>query len=1078
MANEQLISEIVSPKANEQVNKLTADLVKANAEMQDTIQAAHLLNQTLANGRGLTNYNQTVTQSAIAQERLTQAQLRTQAAQLRLTQAQERATRQTQAQTRRTAEMSREYVQLDNRHKSLVKRAQDLGVQFGVNSRQFRAATSEANKLDKQLKKIDEALGKRQRNVGNYANGFKSALSEMAAFATGGLSIGSALKYVFDSTRELSGIRTSLAFILNSDGAAANKLEELKVQANLTGQEFFTLAKTYKSFIGAAIASNFPLEQAEKVFKSVTVAAGRLGLSSEQTEGALLALQQMISKGNVQAEELRGQLGERLPGAFSLAAKAMGVTEKELNKLLQTGQVTAAEMLPKLATQLDKTFGLKAGEEIGGLNAEIGRLMTQLQVFAGESSSLSKNIFEPIIRGARELIKELNNYTRGSGILENLDFFTTFSQKKRKNQLTAYDLRDSLANSNNQISSFPSSYEGKNIKELDTENSIIAKGYTAAINAYNKFSNGIKKGDLEDRGGELNKYAAAVNLFAEQIKKVNAARRTAPKSSISSVETPDDQLTAIKEIQKRISELSAMPGSAIQGSTIDIRIDKLKARLKGLTRSVKDYSDQVRKSAAGAIQALIEQNKDALNYYEEGMNNENFSLDARLEQLKNYTDIRLANAALEGRKEIEGKKLTDNEIIAINEETQRKQNEIRQEQGDKALFITRQNLKRIKDAIAEQAEKDLTDLERQRDEELKILTDSYTSGNISLETFTFRKQQIERAYTDKYIAMQIEQTKAFIEQSKLRGENTEEAEAKLAEIRLKYSNLRVNDNENENEETLEKDKERAEAVKQIINELYEFGKALGSATFTRRINEIEREKTALTERTALEISNVEASTATEQEKADRIAIINARSASDQAVLDEKIKQQKIKQAKFDKAAAIAQIIIQTALAQIKVIGQSGLIGFTFSPLITALGAISLASAIATPIPEYKHGKSKNNNYEGMAVVGDGGMSELIIDPNGRMSVTPNKPTLTHVGRDTQVISGPDFKRMLAKPNAVQSVGGVSVDMSELVYEQRQTRKAIGKQSVNALIVTEKGNMKKNVRTYEYNKYTSRHFRNG
>ena len=47
----------------------------------------------------------------------------------------------------------------------------------------------------------------------------------------------------------------------------------------------------------------------------------------------MLALAQMASKGTVQAEELRGQLGERLPGAFKIAAAAMGVTQAELVSL-------------------------------------------------------------------------------------------------------------------------------------------------------------------------------------------------------------------------------------------------------------------------------------------------------------------------------------------------------------------------------------------------------------------------------------------------------------------------------------------------------------------------------------------------------------------------------------------------------------------------------------------------------------------------------------------------------------------------------------------------------------------------
>jgi tape measure domain-containing protein len=51
-----------------------------------------------------------------------------------------------------------------------------------------------------------------------------------------------------------------------------------------------------------------------------------LGLSVDDQRGIFKALEQMLSKGNVQAEELRGQLGERLPGAIYFSAKALGVT--------------------------------------------------------------------------------------------------------------------------------------------------------------------------------------------------------------------------------------------------------------------------------------------------------------------------------------------------------------------------------------------------------------------------------------------------------------------------------------------------------------------------------------------------------------------------------------------------------------------------------------------------------------------------------------------------------------------------------------------------------------------------------
>lgn len=63
------------------------------------------------------------------------------------------------------------------------------------------------------------------------------------------------------------------------------------------------------------------------------------------------------SGNSVQSEELRGQIGERIPGAFAIAARAMNVTEAQLNKMLELGQVTADEFLPKFARQLKSEFG-------------------------------------------------------------------------------------------------------------------------------------------------------------------------------------------------------------------------------------------------------------------------------------------------------------------------------------------------------------------------------------------------------------------------------------------------------------------------------------------------------------------------------------------------------------------------------------------------------------------------------------------------------------------------------------------------------------------------------------------------
>ncbi|OOZ37448.1 hypothetical protein BOW51_02585 [Solemya velesiana gill symbiont] len=82
-----------------------------------------------------------------------------------------------------------------------------------------------------------------------------------------------------------------------------------------------------------------------------------MGLSAADTSGAIRAVNQMISKGTVSAEELRGQLGERLPGAFQIAARAMKVSTEDLGKMLEQGELMADEFLPRFGRQIRQELG-------------------------------------------------------------------------------------------------------------------------------------------------------------------------------------------------------------------------------------------------------------------------------------------------------------------------------------------------------------------------------------------------------------------------------------------------------------------------------------------------------------------------------------------------------------------------------------------------------------------------------------------------------------------------------------------------------------------------------------------------
>lgn len=112
----------------------------------------------------------------------------------------------------------------------------------------------------------------------------------------------------------------------------------------------------------------------------------------------------------------------------------------------------------------------------------------------------------------------------------------------------------------------------------------------------------------------------------------------------------------------------------------------------------------------------------------------------------------------------------------------------------------------------------------------------------------------------------------------------------------------------------------------------------------------------------------------------------------------------MKKAQFDRAQSIARIIQETAQNVVKYFGTP------LALLAGAIGAVQIATVLAQPIPRYKHGKPAGNNYEGPAVVGDGGKQEAIIREDGRVEITSDRPQLTYVKSRDVVL--PDASKLI------------------------------------------------------------------
>jgi tape measure domain-containing protein len=164
---------------------------------------------------------------------------------------------------------------------------------------------------------------------------------------------------------------------LKNNGSLVRTGDDLAFVRRLTaelGQEFQNTAEQFAKFGFAAKGTRLEGQAIREVFEAVLRAGTALRLDTADLNGVLLALQQIISKGKVTAEELRGQLGERLPGAVQIAARALGVTTQQLDKMLERGELLAEDFLPRFAAELNRSLGDAPREASEGLQAALNRL--------------------------------------------------------------------------------------------------------------------------------------------------------------------------------------------------------------------------------------------------------------------------------------------------------------------------------------------------------------------------------------------------------------------------------------------------------------------------------------------------------------------------------------------------------------------------------------------------------------------------------------------------------------------------------------------------------------------------------
>jgi len=266
----------------------------------------------------------------------------------------------------------------------------------------FRTAL---NGIPERLNEINPLLGSLYTGAVNVAKGFLLFTSAQAASQYIGQLVTNSVKAIVTLDR----LATAISFASGGSKQGADNLkfvgeevDRLKIPLAASQEGFSKLAAATR---GTAVAG----QATRDIFTGMSEAATVLGLTTDQTNRGLTALTQIASKGVVSSEELRQQLAESgLSGAMGIAARAMGVTEAQLNKLLETGRVMSSDFLPKFGQQLTTEFGGAALTASGNLQSALFNVEnTNLKL----QQSFGGLISPAVITGANALAAALEYVT-------------------------------------------------------------------------------------------------------------------------------------------------------------------------------------------------------------------------------------------------------------------------------------------------------------------------------------------------------------------------------------------------------------------------------------------------------------------------------------------------------------------------------------------------------------------------------------------------------------------------------------------------------------------------------------------
>lgn len=953
---------------------------------------------------------------------------------------------QTRQQNQENRTMAKEVLAADNslnKLRATLSRLKAEAATLDIDSEEFAKATADIKALNDKILKAEQSMGVHTRNVGNYSSAFNNlgfqvqqVARELPSLTVSAsqffLAISNNLPMLTDELKR--AVDENKAFREANKGLAADQQTQVVpvwkqlLKSILSWQTALvvgiTLITAYGKEIGAWIKQLFAgrdaLEDVRKASDELTTE-----VSAEIIKmNILLSQLKDAKKGSDEykraKDELISQYDKYLPNMESEIANL--TDEIDLRNQLATAiyKETTAKKQAEAATKAQEEYLKRATRKVGNrLNESLFR-----DTFGEEAAAYQEAYVLALIGNeeqqqiARDIEEAIRQYYREAYARANIWNFDKKS-KEEQQMLISTSPSDVVDESLADIRRFASEYS----TQLDAVKQ-LGEDTAAAL--------GLLYGDSDGTGGNGDE-AKTIKTIASLREEISKLQQEIEQVDLSSPDADKELANLNSQLQAKEKELKV----AEQIAGIDKKDSSTTTTRLSEKRQAEIELEKAQAEEAAAIQQSIYED-ESKSYAEREIALTNFYAKKRelaqidYEASKEELDARLAAGEID-------QATYDAVLASLDFSKGAAFTQLKRDQQEAGRELAQAIADGMMERMGTAAENVAKELDASMQTELLALANEYKQGLIDKEEFEKKKAEI----ADKYRRQQFEKEIGILE-SELKyfthsADDRDKIAKKLAEKQTAYNQYKndqqIASDTEAGDAAAEIEKSKASLKMQLLDEVFNFASTLNNAWLEKETDRLDKESETNEKWRDDEIASIErleeqGVISKEQAEARKQQIEDQAAANEEEIEQKRLEAQR-QAAIYDKAISAAQAGVAIALAITKSLATPALI-----PWIAALGAVQLATILATPIPEYARGTDDHGG--GLAIVGDGGRPELVVLPDRTMWRTPSTDTLVNLPEHAQVL--PDYYaavRELAMPR-LERADIPTVDVSGIMRKLDQT----------------------------------------